>query len=283
MDDAVDAAQLAMLYEVAGTPKPGNVDRHRDLASLRFDRFLAGAVGSRAGLARAASGEPVGSAFEQAVAGMARLAGTNTQFGSLLLLVPLVRTTRNSLSPAGVDRITRATTVDDAVAFYRAFEHVDVAVGDPPAEAPELDVNRGADAIADLKARDLTLREVLALGVPGDDVAREWVTGFERSFAAAETLSEASGPIPDRVASTYLSALAERPDTLVATRHGDAVAEDVRERAASLLERDAFGTDRAAVDAFATELADRGINPGTTADVIAAGCFISLYHGRIEP
>ena len=282
MDEAVDDAQLAMLYEVAGTPKPGNVDRQRDLGSLRFDRFLAGAIGSRSGLSMAASGEPIGAAFERAVAGMARLAGTNTQFGSLLLLVPLVRATRSSLTQTSLDRLTRATTVDDAVEFYRAFEHVDVAVSDPPAEAPTLDVTRGADAISDVKDRGLTLREVLALGVPGDDVAREWVTGFERSFETAETISTARGPILDRVASAYLSALADRPDTLVAIQHGDAVAEEVRERATSLLERDAFETDRAAVDAFATELVEREINPGTTADVTAAGCFISLHHGWTE-
>jgi len=83
---------------------------------------------------------------------MAARSGTNTQFGCLLLLVPLVRASvgddgdDENLSPASVDRVTRETTVDDAVAFYRAFEHVDVAVADPPADADDLDVRRGGDA-----------------------------------------------------------------------------------------------------------------------------------------
>jgi len=84
---------------------------------------------------------------------MAARAGTNTQFGCLLLLVPLVRASVGddeddaNLFPASVDRVTRETTVDDAVAFYRAFDHVDVAVvGDPPTDADALDVRRGSDA-----------------------------------------------------------------------------------------------------------------------------------------
>jgi len=149
--DPVDDATLALLLEVAGTPKPGNVDRHRDLDDLRFEAFLGRAVGAREGLELAADGETgIGRAFERGVAGMAARSGTNTQFGCLLLLVPLVRASvgddgdDENLSPASVDRVTRETTVDDAVAFYRAFEHVDVAVADPPADADDLDVRRGA-------------------------------------------------------------------------------------------------------------------------------------------
>jgi len=115
--DPVDDATLALLLEVAGTPKPGNVDRRRDLGDLRFESFLGGAVGARRGLELAADREvPLGRAFELGVAGMADRAGTNTQFGCLLLLTPLLRATaEGDLSPAGVDRVTRETTVTDAV------------------------------------------------------------------------------------------------------------------------------------------------------------------------
>jgi len=64
-------AELALLLEVSTTPTPGNVDRERDLPNLRFEQFLAGAVGARPGLAAAADGAPVGEAFERAVTGMA--------------------------------------------------------------------------------------------------------------------------------------------------------------------------------------------------------------------
>ena len=38
MRDPAENAQLALLLEVTGTPKPGNVDRHRDYPGLRFEQ-----------------------------------------------------------------------------------------------------------------------------------------------------------------------------------------------------------------------------------------------------
>ncbi|OIB58900.1 triphosphoribosyl-dephospho-CoA synthase [Natrialba sp. SSL1] len=269
-------AHLALLLEVASTPKPGNVDRHRDLEDLRFEHFLAGAVGSQRGLRMAADGAAIGPAFERAVAGMADQDGDNTQFGALLLLTPLVRAAATELSQPVAESIVEETTVADAAAFYRAFEHVDVHVADPPADMAPLDVRRGGDAIPALEKRGLTLLEVMEQSVPGDDVAREWVTGFERSFAAAEQLANVDGPLPDRAATVFLSLLADRPDTLVATKHGEGVAREVTDRADELAAQDALSTDRGAVEAFADDLVERGINPGTTADITAAALFIAL-------
>jgi len=274
-----DNAQLALLLEVAGTPKPGNVDRHRDLDDLRFEKFMAGAVGARTGLERAAHGEAVGAAFERAVAGMAAQQGGNTQFGCLLLLVPLTTAAANgSLTPGGVRSVVESTTVDDAVGFYRAFEHVDVAVGDPPAEADDLDVRRGSDAAKTLRSRGLTLSDIMALSADpddrmGDGNAREWVSGFERTFRAADALLADEGPIADRTARVFLELLAAEPDTLVAITHGEAVAREVSERAA------AVGDDLDAAEELAAEFVDAGYNPGTTADITAAALFVALERG----
>jgi len=148
--DPVDDATLALLLEVAGTPKPGNVDRHRDLDDLRGSR-RSSAGGRRPRGARTGRGRGDGdrSRLRARRRGMAALRDEHPVRLSLLL-VPLVRASvgddgdDENLSPASVDRVTRETTVDDAVAFYRAFEHVDVAVADPPADADDLDVRRGA-------------------------------------------------------------------------------------------------------------------------------------------
>jgi triphosphoribosyl-dephospho-CoA synthase len=274
-------AELALLLEVAGTPKPGNVDRRRDLEDLRFEHFLAGAVGAREGLGMAADGAAVGPAFERAVAGMATQNGGNTQFGALLLLIPLVRAAREDLSQPVAETVANETTVGDAAAFYRAFDHVAVAVDDPPDDMAALDVRRGADAVPALKERGLTLRGIMERSVPGDDVAREWIAGFERSFRAAERLENADGPVTDRAAAVFLSLLAERPDTLVATRHDEATARAVTDRAADLVANRALETDPEAVAAFADDLVARGINPGTTADVTAAGLFVALEREAI--
>ena len=272
-------AQLALLLEVAGTPKPGNVDRHRNLGELRFEHFLAGAVGARSGLQQAAEGDAVGAAFEQAVAGMSTQGGGNTQFGCLLLLVPLLKAAANgSLTRAGVRSVVEPTTVDDAIEFYRAFEHVDVAVGDPPSEADELDVRRGSDAADTLRRRSLTLYDIMALSADpddriGDGNAREWVSGFERTFRAADALLDDEGPVGDRTARAFLDLLAEQPDTLVAINHDEAAAREVSERAA------AVDGDLAAAEELADEFVDAGYNPGTTADITAAALFVALERG----
>ena len=282
---AADNAQLALLLEVSATPKPGNVDRHRDLDDLRFEQFMAGAVGAGAGLRRAADGDEIGPAFERAVAGMAELTGENTQFGCLLLLVPLVRAAASdALTPDGVTELVEATTVDDAISFYRAFEHVDVAVGDPPENADSLDVRRGSDAAETLRERQLTLYDIMELSAdPADRIAdgnaREWVTGFERAFTAADRLLADEGAVGDRTARVFLDLLAAEPDTLVAINHGEEVAREVSGRAATAASAvDATG-DLSPAESLAEEFVSAGYNPGTTADLTAAALFIALERG----
>ncbi|MDS0294591.1 triphosphoribosyl-dephospho-CoA synthase [Halogeometricum luteum] len=266
-------AQLALLLDVAGTPKPGNVDRARDLSDLRFEHFLAGAVGSGEGLRRAEAGAPVGVAFERAVRGMRHQEGGNTQFGCLLLLVPLVRAAAaGNLSPDGVTEIVESTTVADAADFYRAFEHVDVAVDDPPEDLSDLDVRRGSDAVPTLRERGLTLSEVMAAS-EGDGNAAEWTDGFAGTFETAEAIRADDGPAPDRIARAFVDRLADEGDTLVRTKHGPETAAEVRRRAA-----EARG-DEGRVAELAEEFVAEGINPGTTADLVCAAAFVALERG----
>ncbi|AEM56434.1 triphosphoribosyl-dephospho-CoA synthase [Haloarcula hispanica N601] len=267
-------AQLALLLEVSGTPKPGNVDREREYDDLRFEHFMAGAVGARPGLDRAAAGDPVGPAFEAAVDGMADQSGGNTQFGALLVLTPLAAAAADGrLSPSDVDAVVHETTVEDAAAFYRAFEHVDVAVDDPPDGLEPLDVRRGRDAIPELRAREMTLFDVMQSSVDVDGVAAEWVSGFERVFEASEWLLDGSGPVADRASDVFIELLAAEPDTFIVTRQDRETAEEVQRRAQAVLE----GAETAT--GLAEEFVERDINPGTTADLVAGALFVALERG----
>jgi triphosphoribosyl-dephospho-CoA synthase len=270
----VGNATLALLLEVAGTPKPGNVDRRRDYPDLRFEQFLAGAVGAHAGLSRMAGDGPLGGAFDRAVEGMADQRGGNTQFGALLLLAPLVRAANGGdLSPAGATEVVESTTVGDAVAFYRAFEHVDVAVEDPPEGLDDLDVRRGADAGPALRERGLTLAEVMDLSAGVDGVAAEWVGGFGRTFEAAAWLLADEGPVGDRASRAFLRLLADEVDTFVVKTADREAAEEATRRARAVLD----GEEDA--EALAEEFVERGINPGTTADLTAGALFVALERG----
>ncbi|QLH79568.1 triphosphoribosyl-dephospho-CoA synthase [Halosimplex rubrum] len=271
-------AELALLLEVAGTPKPGNVDRHRDHDDLRFEHFLAGAVGARDGLDAAARGEPLGESFRRAIEGMSAQRGGNTQFGAILLQAPLVAAAGaedRTLSPEGATAVVDATTVADAADFYRAFEAVDVAVDDPPEDMAALDVRRGSDAVPALKERGLTLAAVMERSADRDGVAREWVQGFDRTFAAAESILSADSerPVADRAADAFLELLAAEVDTFVVTQHDRATAERATERARAALDGDIDPEE------LAEEFAAEDINPGTTADTVAAALFVALERG----
>ena len=205
---------------------------------------------------------------------MSRQTGGNTQFGAILLLTPLVRAAaEDRLDPAGAASVVQATTVDDAVGFYRAFDHVEVAVEDPPPAVDAPDVRRGGDAAPDLRERGQTLAAVMAESAPVDGVAAEWTEGFPRTFEAAGSILDLSGPVADRAAAVYLDLLADRVDTFVASQHGPETARSVRDRAAAARDGEVDPT------ALAEEFVERGINPGTTADLTAAALFVALRRG----
>ena len=282
MRSIADNAQLALLLEVSSTPKPGNVDRAHEYEDLRFEHFITGGVGARRGLGRAANGESVGDCFEQAIAGMSDQSGGNTQFGAILLVTPLAvaaaRTHGDAdlprpLTPEHASEVVAETTIDDAVGFYRAFEHVGVAVDDPPEDIGAPDVRNGADAEPLLRERGLTLEDVMADSADVDGLAAEYVDGFERTFAMAERITNDTGPITDRAAGAFLEALAAEIDTFVVTQHDHEIAEEVRQRARATLDGEE------AVSDLADEFVERGINPGTTADLVAGGLFVALEGG----
>lgn len=273
-------AELALLLEVAGTPKPGNVDRQHDLPGLRFEHFLAGAVGAQNGLRMALDPNAgIGEAFERAIEGMAEQSGGNTQFGALLVLVPLVRATvEEDLTQDGVRSVVEETTVEDAAAFYRAFDHVDVRVGEPPEEMDDLDVRRGSDAVSAVRERGVTLGELMAESAEHDGVGREWTTGFERTFEAADEIVRRDGPVPNRAAATFLCLLSRAPDQHVAKKHGKGTARSVMVRA-----QEAREGGPELVEAFSESLRRAEINPGTTADLTAGGLYIALERDGIDP
>ena len=267
-------AQLALLLEVSSSPKPGNVDREREYPDLRFEQFLAGAVGTQTGFELAANGESLGTAFERAIFGMSNQTGGNTQFGAVLLLMPLVKATATGeLTPETATAVVENTTVEDSVGFYRAFEHVDVAVADPPEDMKTLDVRRGRDAEEVLRGREIPLIEIMERSADRDGIAAEWLGEFAWTFELARAIEFGDGPVTERAAAAYLALLSRELDGFVIANHGRETAYEVRRRANAVLSGDEN------IYGFAEDLVARGINPGTTADIVAGGLFVALERG----
>jgi triphosphoribosyl-dephospho-CoA synthase len=260
----VERAQMAMVLEVTASPKPGNVDRCHDYEGTRLEHFLASSILVRPALEKAAAGEGgLGEVLREAVRLTTVHEGGNTHFGAFILLIPLLR----GGDIPGAIRAVRASTVEDALNFYRAFSLTKVRMlpGDP------LDV---ADprALDTIRERGLSLLDVMEHSKEHDMVAREWVAGFPLTRVAADLL-HASGCGRQAVVEAFLRFLSREIDTFIVKEHGPLVAEEVRRRARDLLE------GKGDLAAFDAECIARGINPGSIADIIIAGIYIALGEG----
>jgi len=114
----------------------------------------------------------------------------------------------------------------------------------------------------------VTLYEVMEESASRDGVADEWTSGFGRTLHAASRLEMQRGGTRDAVRETYVDLLKEEPDSLVEERRGKEKAREVTRWARELPPEE--------LDA---RLGEEGINPGTTADIVAGAVFVALRRG----
>lgn len=278
-DHIAQCAQAAMLIELSSSPKPGNVDRCHDFSEVTFQQFIFSAVTSYPIFRKAVAGEGrIGLLLLEAVRSWRfwKIRG-NTHFGSLILMIPLAMAAGK---PAGkpnwpkgeLPRILRESSVDDAIDFYSAFELA-------KARVVEVDEFSLKDVTSSQKLREQgkTLLQLMSLSQGHDLVAREWSTDYERTFQLADRLTEMimMHGLNDGIVKTYLEALSYEPDSLVLAKFGADKAEEISHRAKKALE----DGNLEAIRRLDRELLNEDVNPGTTADLIAASLFISLLRG----
>lgn len=257
--------------------KPGNVSRYHDFGDTSLADFLLSGVAIGAALS-AAGGAGVGDTILRAVQDTRRWVRVNTNLGIIILLAPLARAAAGGGAPlrSRLARVLATLTVADARAAYVAIRLTDPGgLG----QAEEQDVREEPTA---------TLREAMALAAERDTIAREYVTDYDVTFELAVPAlrrARAGGLAwPAATLESYLRVLGEVPDTLIARKRGREAARAVSERAREVLGAGEPGSpERArAADAFDSELrgdANR-LNPGTTADLMAAALFVALSEER---
>jgi len=176
-----------------------------------------------------------------------------------------------------VAAVLEETTTEDSVEFYAAFEIAGARV----AEVADLSLKDPASPDK-IREEEKTLLDLMRLSSAHDLVAREWSSGFERSFLLARRLAEGVRELGlnDGVAIAYLEALAAVPDSLVASKFGPAKAKEASERARSILGFEVRETLRLAEE-LDREFVMEDINPGSTADLMASALFIALMEGAI--
>ena len=271
------AAETACLLE-AHAPKPGNVSPGRERPGLTYRDFVVSAEILGQAFRRGAGRWRVGRLVHETIAASRAQVGTNTHLGIVLLLAPLAKAALHR-APGNLRlRLRRVLAGLDRDDARRAYAAIRLARPGGLGRAPREDVRR---------APTVTLLEAMRLAAERDAVAREYATGYEAAFTlgapAIDRARRRGARLEQAIVVAYLELLAARPDTLVERRHGRSAARRVSREAAKALE--AGGPLRPEGRALLERLDRRlrgakpPINPGATADVVAASLFVWLLSG----
>ncbi len=270
-------ATLACLLEV-NAPKPGNVHRCADFDDATLNDFASSAV-AIGPIIEQATQQGVGKTVLQCIKATQAVSRTNTNLGTVLLLAPLATVPREAELAAGVGDVLNALTPDDARDVYQA-----IRLANPG--------GLGAVAQMDVAAAPpASLLAAMQAAADRDMVAAQYVTNFQcvlSNVAPAIAAGVAAGwTLPLAVVHAQLQLLAELGDSLIARKCGDDVNGQCRDRAGRVLDCGAptgENYQRALGDFdFWLRSDGRRRNPGTTADLIAAGLFVCLRERSIAP
>lgn len=288
------AAQLACLLEISAD-KPGNVSRYRDFADTKFEDFLISAV-AIAPAFRQAHRLGVGEIVLQAIQNTQKLVSSNTNLGIVLLFAPLAKaflvwtetapptnltlnkSKRHGLKSedsglrAHLAHILSSLSVEDARLAYRAIQ---MAGAGGLGKVEEEDISGEAT---------VSLRQAMELAQERDSIAREYCTDFEITFtlgypALMDFLAKGM-TVEKAIVQTYLTILAQVPDTLIARRRGWDMAREISHRAQLVLSRGGLFSEEGRAESSRLDLFLRGegnsLNPGTTADLATSSLFLTL-------
>ncbi len=272
------AATLASIYE-ATAHKPGNVHPGAGFADLAYADFVASAVviGPVIERVRAAG---VGKTVLDAVRATREAVGTNTNLGTLLLFAPLAAVPSEVGLADGISGVLERLTNEDTRFVYEAIR-LSAAGG--------LDHVKNADVHDDVPT-GLTLVDVMRLAADRDLVARQYVNGFADVIGGpvmwiVEGLSR-GWPLSAVIVHAHIRQLALRTDSLIDRKCGPQIANQASDRAGLVLHSGSPGEPSyeqalAKLDAWLRGDGHRR-NPGTTADMIAAGLFVLLRESRLD-
>ena len=270
IDSISDAIRQACILE-ATAPKAGNVYPGQSFDSLEFNHFVTAADI----LAKAMSNKALPVARRALVACEETycVTGTNVNLGIVLLITPLVAAAElspiksHAQWPEMVQQWLSEITAADSVALFHCIR---VMTPGGMGQVDEMDVQ---DTTGDLN--DIVAAMKLASG--RDRVAAQYAGNFndliDHVVPVVDECLRYSDDALSGIADAHLRLLATSPDTLIARKCGALVAADVQHRAGQVdLDDD---ESRQQFDLFLRSDGNR-LNPGTTADLIAAALFVLL-------
>jgi triphosphoribosyl-dephospho-CoA synthase len=257
--------------------KPGNVHRFGDGHRMTIADFVTSAEAAAPAIGR--KGLSVGKRIRLAVEATQRDVRQNTNLGIVLLAAPLANAALDRRSGdlrTRLSRVLQDLSVEDARDAYRAIR---VAAPGGLGEAPEYDVQ--SEPV-------VTLLEAMRAAEGRDRIAWNYTHDFDDIFRLGlKWLAHAEERWSDpawATARVYLGFLAHVPDTLIERKFGERLAARVREEArpieSGLNETQSPEAMLAPLTAFDRALKDRGLNPGTSADLTVATLFAAALEDR---
>jgi triphosphoribosyl-dephospho-CoA synthase len=250
--------------------KPGNVHRYGDGHRMTVEDFAASAEAAAPLLGRKGLG--VGTRIRLAVEATRGAVEQNTNLGIILLSAPLAGA---ALDRRGGDlmrrlhRLLQALSVEDAREAYQAIRETKPGgLGEAP--------------LHDVAAEpEVTLLEAMRAAEARDRIAWNYAHDFADIFTLGlKWLAQGTehwGGGPWAVTRVYLGYLAHLPDSLIERKFGTRTANQVREEAgpieAGFTECPSPEAMTGPLTAFDRALKERGLNPGTSADLTVATLF----------
>ncbi|MEM2263410.1 MAG: triphosphoribosyl-dephospho-CoA synthase [Candidatus Bathyarchaeia archaeon] len=298
--------ELAILLEVSAD-KPGNVNLVVGFEGTNHMHFLASAVAAAPHFRLAAErgiavskGElglkdvGVGGIIRNCVADVSSWqSGGNTLLGTIILFTPIAVAAGMTPMEKGIldmsilrqnlRRVVEETTPEDAVAVYEA---VGIAKPSGLGKAPELDVKDPSSVKRIVEGR-ISLYHVFKIASAYDMVCSEWVNNYPVTFEYAyplliQNLKE-NGDLNMAIIHTFLAVLSKYPDTFIARKVGLERARAVSAMAEEVVKSGGLKTaiGRGKLREFDAMLRKENnlLNPGTTADIIAAALALAVLGG----
>lgn len=275
--DAVRSACVAELRAL----KPGNVTVYKAGHGMHVVDFELSADAIAPVLAQADLS--VGERILGAIQATRRVVDCNTNLGIVLLCAPLAHAALHLRAGqslrAALSETLRALEVCDAQLAYEAIRL---------AEPGGMGVAAEHD-ITELNPR-VTLLQAMRAAARHDCIAYQYVSDYAEVFEVAVPQYHASlarwGSETWATTVTYLDLLAAVPDTHIARKFGRQTAQDVSAEASRLAETlDRQGANKymvAQLLRFDNELKQKGINPGTTADLTVAALMVGRLQDHLE-
>ncbi len=261
----------------ATAKKPGNVHPEAAFADLTYADFVKSAEVVAPVIAQA-SEVGVGETIFRAALATRQQVGTNSNLGILLMLTPLAAVPKGTPLDPGISQVLLGLTRDDANWVYRAIQ---VAMPGGMGEVHEGDVSGGPTG---------TLLEMMQLAADRDRIASEYASGFfitlNFSVPFLAGVKDFENHWESAIIELHLRLMAEYPDTLIARKCGQQVADESARRARRVLDAGPLENPDAIRERkeFDNWLREDGHqrNPGTTADLIAASLFGAFREGLVR-